>query len=200
MGRILIRLLTATTAIIVAACGVARAQSPAQAAVAPSATPPVVSSPDDPVRLLEVMEWRAHAAGSGAHRICYVAHTPLALQARQKRDIRPMLYVTHRPHRQSWDSVAFASAYAFRRDSIVRLEFENGPSFRLFTDGEFAWATDEATDRRIIAALGERDWVAISGLSRDGEMHSDRLDLRGFAAVFQRASSECRRPGLPLKR
>jgi hypothetical protein len=111
-----------------------------------------------------------------------------------------VLYVTHRPARQAFDVVAFAASYSFRRDSMARLAFTNGPSQRLFTDGGFAWAGDEANDRRIVRAMVDSSAVTVTGLGTDGHLHEDTVSLNGFAGAFQRASSECRRPGPPIRR
>ena len=170
------------------------AQTPAFAASSSQTTDTV-----EPSLLLSADEWRALASGSGASRLCYV--TPLkARTALTPRDVRPLLYVTHRPKRQSYDVVSFAAGYSFRADSMARVSFGNGPSYRLFTDGAFAWAGDEANDRRIVRAMSEAASITVTGLGADGLLHEDVFPLQGFAAAFQRASSECQRPGAPIKR
>jgi hypothetical protein len=171
------------------------AQGPAHAAVTPSA-----SDPSEPILLTAVEEWQALALGSGLGRICYVAQARSPRSAFGKRDARATLYVTHRPARQAFDVVAFAAPYSFRRDSMARLAFTHGPSQRLFTDDKFAWAGDETNDRRIVRAMVESSAVTVTGLGLDGHLHEDTIGLEGFAAAFQRASSECRRPGPPIKR
>ena len=171
------------------------AQGPAFAAVTPSA-----GAASEPVLLMTAEDWQALAVGAEANRICYVAQATRARSALGKRDTRPALYVTHRPARQAFDVVAFAASYSFRRDSMARLAFTNGPSHRLFTDDGFAWAGDEANDRRIVRALVDSSALTVTGLGTDGHLHEDTLSLNGFAAAFLRASSECRRPGPPIRR
>jgi hypothetical protein len=175
----------------------AGAQSAAFAATAPDITP------NEPNLLLAAEDWQALVMGTGNAQVCYVAQArPRA--ALGKREARPALYVTHRPNRQAYDVVAFAANYAFRADSMARVSFANGaasgPTHRLFTSGEFAWAGDEANDKRIVKAMAEHEQVTITALGSDGLLHEDKLSLKGFAAAFQRASSECRRPGAPIKR
>ncbi len=175
------------------------AQTPAFAASSSQTTDTA-----EPSLLLTAEEWRALASGSGASRLCYVipvnAGPVKARSAMTPRDVRPMLHVTHRPKRQSYDVVSFAAGYSFRADSMARVSFGNGPSYRLFTDGAFAWAGDEANDRRIVRAMSEAASITVTGLGADGLLHEDVFPLQGFAAAFQRASSECQRPGAPIKR
>jgi hypothetical protein len=173
----------------------AGAQGPAHAAVTPSA-----GAVSEPIVLMTAEDWHALSVGTDSNRTCYVAQATRARSAFAKRDTRPALYVTHRPARQAFDVVAFAASYSFRRDSMARLAFTNGPSHRLFTDDGFAWAGDEANDRRIVRALVDSSAVTVTGLGTDGHLHEDTLSLNGFAAAFLRASSECRRPGAPIKR
>lgn len=173
----------------------AGAQGLAHAAVTPS-----VGNPSEPALLMTAEDWQALSVGADAHRVCYVARTSRARSAFGKRDTRPALYVTHRPARQAYDVVSFAASYSFRRDSMARLAFTSGPSHRLFTDDGFAWAGDEANDRRIVRSMVESTAVTVTGLGTDGHLHEDTVSLNGFAAAFLRASSECRRPGPPIKR
>jgi hypothetical protein len=182
--------------------GTGTAQVPAFAASSP-ATGGAPGNPADPepALLLTAGGWRALAAGSGADRLCYVtpaAKTPNAPATPGQR--AALIYVTHRPARQSFDVVTFVAAYSFRADSMARVSFGTGPSYRLFTDGGFAWAGDEANDRRIVRAMADAGTVTLTGLGTDGLLHEDAFALQGFAAAFQRASSECRRLGAPIRR
>lgn len=173
------------------------AQTPAFAATPQTSDGPAANEPD---LLLAAEDWQALAAGSGSDRICYVTRVARARSVLSQRDVRPLLYVTHRPSRQSYDVVAFAASYAFRADSMARVSLGGGPSYRLFTDGTFAWAGDEAIDRRIVRAMAEGGSITVTGLGADGLLRDDNFGLSGFATAFQRASSECRRPGAPIKR
>lgn len=174
------------------------AQTPAFAASSSQTTDPN-SGAAEPSLLLTAGDWRALASGGGAARLCYVAPAK-AQAAAAAREGRPMLHITHRPNRQSFDVVSFAAGYSFRADSMARVSFGNGHSYRLFTDGSFAWAGDEANDRRIVRAMSEAASITVTGLGADGLLHEDVFPLQGFAAAFQRASSECQRPGAPIKR
>lgn len=170
----------------------ASAQGPAHAATTSEIT--------EPTLLVAAEDWQALAIGAGSNRICYVAQAGRARSALGKPDMRPLLYVTHRPARQAFDVVAFAASYDFRRDSMARLAFSNAPTQRLFTDGSFAWAGDENNDRRIVRAMADSKAMTVTGLGTDGHLHEDTVSLKGFAQAFQRASSECRRPGPPIRR
>lgn len=171
------------------------AQAPAFAA---SSQPSTDNS--EPTLLLASEEWRALALGTGPSRLCYVAPAAKARPALGQRDPRPLFYVTHRPARHRFDTVAFVGSHAFRAESLARVSFDSGPSHRLFTDGAFAWAGDEASDRRIVRAMSEAATLTVTGLGADGLLREDSFPLQGFVAAFQHASSECQRPGPPIKR
>jgi hypothetical protein len=167
------------------------AQGPAHAATTDLAEPVLLTTAED---------WRAFAVGSGASHVCYVSLITRPRSAIGKPEARATLYVTHRPARQAFDVVAFAAGYEFRPDSMARVAFTNGPSHRLFTNGSFAWAGDEANDRRLVRAMADSTAMTLTGLGTDGHLYEDTVNLNGFSAAFQRASGECRRPGPPIKR
>jgi hypothetical protein len=175
----------------IAASVPAGAQGPAHAATTDLVEPKLLITSED---------WRAFASGSGANQVCYVAPVAKPRPALAKQNRAPTIYVTHRPARQAFDVVAYAAGYEFRRDSMARVAFTSGPSHRLFTDGGFAWAGDENNDRRLVRAMAESTTMTVTGLGTDGHLHEDTVSLAGFSAAFQRASSECRRPGPPIKR
>jgi len=122
------------------------------------------------------------------------------MAAQIRRETRPALYVTHRPGRAAYDVVSFVAGYRFRPDSLARMSFAGGPTYRLFTSDDFAWAADEADDHKIVKALTESAFVTVTGLAQDGHLYTDTLALRGFPTVFQHISTECRRPGPPVRR
>ncbi|HYC65740.1 MAG TPA: hypothetical protein VEC14_13500, partial [Reyranellaceae bacterium] len=149
----------------------ASAQRPAHAATTTETT--------EPTLLVNAEDWQALAIGADANRVCYVAQAGRVRSALGKQDMRPLLYVTHRPARQTFDVVAFAAAYDFRRDSMARVAFTNGPTHRLFTQGSFAWAGDEQNDRRLVRAMVDSSAMTVIGLGSDGHLHEDTVSLKG---------------------
>jgi hypothetical protein len=182
------------------ALGIILLIAPAQAWGQRPANAATTTEINEPTLLVSAEDWQALAIGPETNRVCYVAQAGRARSALGKQDMRPLLYVTHRPARQAFDVVSFAASYDFRRDSMARLAFTNAPMQRLFTDGSFAWAGDENNDRRIVRAMAESNAMTVTGLGTDGHLHEDTVSLKGFAVAFQRASTECRRPGPPIKR
>jgi hypothetical protein len=164
--------------------------------------PPQKASAEDPVQIWasSSSEWRAFVAGPETERVCYVTHASSVMAAQIRRETRPALYVTHRPGRAAYDVVSFVAGYRFRPDSLARMSFAGGPTYRLFTSDDFAWAVDEADDHKIVKALAESAFVTVTGLAQDGHLYTDTLALRGFPTVFQHISTECRRPGPPVRR
>lgn len=178
------------------------AQAPAGTPPAAVSAPPLKASAEDPAQIWSSGggDWRAFVAGPETERVCYVTHSAGAMATQMRRETRPALYVTHRPAKAAYDVVSFVAGYRFRPDSLARMSFAGGPSYRLFTSDDFAWAADEADDHKIVKALSESAFVTITGLALDGHLYTDTLTLRGFPTVFQRISGECRRPGPPVHR
>ena len=61
------------------------------------------------------------------------------------------------------DLVIFGLMFATYVTMLTPMSFAGGPTYRLFTSDDFAWAVDEADDHKIVKALTESAFVTVTG-------------------------------------
>jgi len=101
-----------------------------------------------------------------------------------------MLFVSYAPAQGVDGQVSFAGGYPFASGSEVEMEI-GGTTYKLFTDGETAWAASPEEDRRIVAAMKAGASATLTGRSARGTVTKDTFSLLGFTASVDDASRRC---------
>lgn len=147
---------------------------------------------DLPRPLLAIFMWRALASGPPDNPVCYVTHKPEAvLQAGQRANPRPMLFVSWRPAKASANVVTVFAAYRFKAGSEATIEFSPQISYKLFTNRDTAWAWTSEDDAAIVEAMRLAQFVTVRGTSEAGAALADTYSLTGFTAAAARAIQTC---------
>ena len=73
----------------------------------------------------------------------------------------------------------------------VALTVDDNKNFRLFTQGETAWAKDADTDKALVTAMRSGSRMVVKGTSTRGTLTTDTYSLSGFSRAYERASREC---------
>ncbi len=102
-------------------------------------------------------------------------------------DIR--LYIAYRPGQAG--EVSFQGGYPFAPDSTVEVDV-GGTKFRLFTEGENAWAGSPEEDTRLVAALRGGSSAVVTGRSARGTTTTDTFSLAGVTAATNKARETCK--------
>ena len=102
-------------------------------------------------------------------------------------DIR--LYIAYRPGQNG--EVSFQGGYPFAPDSTVEVDV-GGTKFRLFTEGENAWAGSPEEDTRLVAALRGGSSAVVTGRSARGTTTTDTFSLAGVTAATNKARETCK--------
>ena len=102
-------------------------------------------------------------------------------------DIR--LYIAYRPGQAG--EVSFQGGYPFAPDSTVEVDV-GGTKFRLFTEGENAWAGSPEEDTRLVAALRGGSSAVVTGRSARGTTTTDTFSLAGVTAATNKAREICK--------
>jgi hypothetical protein len=150
------------------------------------------ASAQEPKSLGSFRDWSAFVFEEGNRKTCYMVSRPknqegLAAGARRG-DVYAM--VTHRPAERSLNVVSVLAGYTYQGSSEATVQIGN-QTFRLFTDGDGAWARDEATDRQIVNAMRGGQTMAVNGQSSRGTKTKDSYSLSGFSAAYQAINQAC---------
>ncbi|MFL7900240.1 invasion associated locus B family protein [Azospirillum argentinense] len=150
------------------------------------------ASAADPRLLGTFKDWNAFAFDEGGHKVCYLSSQPKKKEpaAAKRGDI--YVLVTHRPAEKALDVVSVVVGYPLKKDSESTLDVA-GKSFKLFTDGETAWARDADTDKAVTAAMRDAKGksMVVKGVSGRGTKTTDTYSTDGFAQAYDAINQAC---------
>lgn len=140
-------------------------------------------------QIAEAKNWKSYTYDE-AGKVCFMASKPTkTLPAGAKRgDI--FLMVTNRPAQNSTGVVSVVAGYPYKPGSEVELAVGK-EKFTLFTDGDTAWARDDATDKAIVQAIRTGSAVTVVGTSTRGTKTTDTYSLAGSGAAHDAINKEC---------
>ncbi|ACJ00347.1 invasion associated locus B family protein [Rhodospirillum centenum] len=135
-------------------------------------------------------DWNAFTIDEGGGTVCWMASKPKKQEGDYSRRDDAFALVTHRPQEKAVDVVSFVAGYAFAEGSEVTVQV-GGQSFKLFTDGDTAWARDDQTDRALAQAIRQGTTMVVRGTSSRGTRTVDTYSLSGTSAAYQAINKAC---------
>ena len=143
----------------------------------------------DPRHLGTFKDWNAFAFEEKGQKVCYISSQPKKTEPKAKRgDIYAL--VTHRPSEKTLDVVSIIVGYPFKKGSEAEVSVD-GKEFKLFTDGETAWARDAESDRAVTAALRDGKQMVVKGVSGRGTRTTDTYSLAGVGQAYDAINEAC---------
>lgn len=154
------------------------------------AASPSLAADNAPTAIGSYNSWNGYSYMDGSKKVCFMATKPTkTLPAGATRgDIYAM--ITHRPAENSTGVVSIVTGYTYKNNSDVQVTIGN-QRFSLFTDGDTAWARDDATDRALVAAIKAGSNMTVVGTSTRGTKTTDTYSLAGSSAAYQAISQQC---------
>ena len=139
----------------------------------------------------EFADWRTFAFQEKGGKVCYMAARPMKAEGNfaSRGDIHVL--ITHRPKDKTFNVVSVVAGYAYKDGVDVDVAIAKR-TFKLFTQGERAWARDAKTDQALVEAIrkGGADMV-IRGTSARNTETIDTYSLRGAARALDTINAEC---------
>lgn len=134
--------------------------------------------------------WSVFAADEAGGKTCYVASVPERSEGKYTKRGEVWAMVTQRPAEKTFDVVSLRAGYTFEKgsDAVVRI---GGKSFKLFTDGAFAWAYDVESDKALAQAMKRGSEMVVLGTSNRGTKTTDTYSLTGFTKAYATAAKAC---------
>lgn len=145
----------------------------------------------DPRLLGTFKDWNAFAFEEKGAKVCYISSQPKKKEPAGAKRGDVYVLVTHRPAEKTLDVVSFIAGYPFKKESETVLDV-GGKSFKLFTDGETAWARDSDTDKAITAAIRDTSKpMTVKGISGRGTKTTDTYSLDGATQAYDAINQAC---------
>ncbi len=154
---------------------------------------PLAAKAQDVKALGTFGKWVAATYQENGKQVCYISGEPDRTEGSIRGRGKPTLLITHRPGEKAYDIVSVVSGYEYQGDSDTTVSVA-GKRFKLFTNGDRAWARDVQTDKTIVQALVKAGSAAITGISNRNAVTTDIFVLKGFSAAYQAIGDACKKP------
>ena len=138
-------------------------------------------------------KWIAATYQEGGRQVCYMSAEPEKSDGNYKARGKPTLLITHRPGEKAFDIVSMVAGYQYLGDSDAVVAVA-GKRFKLFTNGDRAWARDAQTDKTLVQTLAKGTSATINGTSNRNNVTTDTFSLKGFAAAYKAIGDACKKP------
>lgn len=135
-------------------------------------------------------DWSAYSYAEQGGKVCFVASKPTKSLPAGARRGEIYAQLTHRAADRSHNVFSVINGYTFKPNSEATLTIGTR-KFQLVTQGDSAWAKDEATDRAIAAAMKTGNTMSVEGTSSRGTRTTDTYSLTGSSAALQAINKAC---------
>jgi len=127
---------------------------------------------------------------SGGEKTCYMISVPKDTEPKNVRRGEIYIIVTHWPEAKIRSQVNVVVGYPFRQGGEATVTVDNR-AFRLFTEGDRAWAYDDKQDADMAEAMKRGTTLVVRGSSQRGTNTTDRYSLMGFTAAHNAITQAC---------
>jgi len=144
-----------------------------------------------PTLMGEYGDWIAYYYRDNAGAVCYMASAPKKDEGKYSKRGDIYVVVTHRPNEKSFDVVNINTGYPYKKNSEAEMKI-GAQTFKLFTNGDKAWAMTIADDKAIVAAMKRGSRMIVNGTSAKGTKTKDTYSLNGFSSAYKAISNKCK--------
>ncbi|MEI6557500.1 MAG: invasion associated locus B family protein [Rhodospirillaceae bacterium] len=135
-------------------------------------------------------DWKAFSYEENGQKVCYVSSQPKKISPKGKARGDAYILITHRPAEKSFGVVSITAGYTYKKDSEVQVKIDHN-TFKLFTDGDTAWARDESSDKALSSAIKGGKSLVVKGTSARGTKTVDNYSLTGAGPAITAINEAC---------
>ena len=135
-------------------------------------------------------DWEAYLETEGGKKVCYIGSKPKKESGKYRKRGDTYVLITHRPAENSSNVVSISAGYTYQAASEVDVAIGDH-KFRLFTDGDYAFAYDAKTDGDMVQAMVKGAQMTVKGTSNRGTVTADVYSLKGFTAAYKAIGQAC---------
>ncbi len=143
-----------------------------------------------PQKIGQYKDWTAYHFTENNGKVCYMVSQPKKAKGNYSKRGNIFAVVTHRPAEKSKNVFSYIAGYDYKPGSEVKVSIGK-QHFTLFTQGDSAWAIDNATDNRITNAIKRGSSLTVEGTSSRGTKTVDTFGLSGSSSAYKAISSKC---------
>lgn len=135
-------------------------------------------------------DWRAFTYEEGGNKVCYVSSQPKKVEPKGKVRGDAYILITHRPAENSTHVVSVTAGYTYKAGSEAVATVDRR-AFRLFTEGDTAWARDDTTDKGFTTAVRTGQGLVVKATSSRGTNTTDTYSLKGSGDALKAIGEAC---------
>jgi hypothetical protein len=139
----------------------------------------------------EFRAWKAYSFMEDGEKVCYMASSPTRQEGNYTRRGPVFVLITHRPADGTKNVVNMVAGYTYKEGEPVIARIGE-QTFKLYTEKERAWATDDSTDEALIRAMRGGRRMIVKGVSWRGTKTKDTYSLLGFSRAHREISKLCK--------
>ena len=144
----------------------------------------------EPTKIDDHGDWTSYVFTEGGNKVCYMVSQPKKEEGNYTQRGDVFALITHRPAENSQNVFSYISGYNYESGSEVSMRI-GSHNFKLFTQKDSAWATDDATDAKIADAVRRGSNIVVKGVSSRGTKTTDTFGLSGSTAAHKAISTAC---------
>ncbi|MFN7102769.1 MAG: invasion associated locus B family protein [Pseudorhizobium sp.] len=163
-----VKIVTTALALMLAAAGIASAQSP--------------------TRIQQFNAWGAYSYNSSGSTVCYVLSVPTAKEPASVDHGDIFFIVSQRPGQNISYEPQAMMGYPLRESSKVNVAID-GKTFVMFTKDRAAWVENAAEEPALVAAMKGGSSMTVSATSGRGTATSYSYSLSGISAALKQIES-----------
>ena len=146
---------------------------------------------EEPALLGEYGDWAAYAYKAADTKVCYASSRPKGSEPKSAKRDPAFFLVTHMPGRKVKGEISTIIGYPFKKDTQVNLKIDED-GFKLFTNGDGAWAESKERDKQIVGAMKKAKAMKVSGTSWRGTSTTDTYSLKGISDALDKIDGSCK--------
>ncbi len=143
-----------------------------------------------PKNLGQFGSWTAYSFDENGQKVCFMTARPQKDEGNYKKRGAILATITHRAAEKTRNTFSYAAGYGYKQKSETLVTID-GQKFTLFTDGETAWAPDQATDDALAKAAQQGSQMVVTGTSSRGTLTKDTYSLKGSGDAYAAISRAC---------
>ena len=136
-------------------------------------------------------DWIAYVENEGGQILCFMLSEPAKSAGKYTKRGDPYFMLSHRPAEKRNNEVSIIAGYTYKKGSQVTLTVDGKTTFKLFTEGDSAWAKNAAMDKKIAVAMRRGNEMVVKGESSRGTKTTDTYSLTGVTASFKKVNKAC---------
>lgn len=149
------------------------------------------SAASEPKLLGSYGKWNAFVFKDEAgKKVCFMSSKPTDKKGNYTQRGEVFAYVTHWPSKGYRNMINIDTGYTYKTNSTVSVKI-GSRDFTLATEGEKAWAYNQADDNAITEAIRKGMNMVVKGTSSRGTLTTDTYSLKGSGDAHDAISREC---------